>query len=151
MECLPSELLCFILSKLDGHSLACAAKVCRRWHSVVHDLGKGFNVWYKRCLEELGLDAIVAQTGLTQLLTVPGRAEAESRRDCWEFWKELYAVNQRCDCVGSKRWKSKSERRHKAEGLVTGVAFSAPTATRKYLADQVRPQVTATSPKSCRV
>ena len=133
MERLPSELLCFILSKLDGHSLACAAKVCHRWHSVVHDLGKGFNIWYKRCLEELGLDAIVAQTGLTQLLTVPGRAEAELRRDSWEFWKEVYAVSRHCDCVGRRKWKSKSERRNKAGGLVTGVALAAPTATRKYL------------------
>lgn len=131
MESLPSELLCFILSKLDGHSLACAAKVCHRWHSVVHDLGAGFNIWYKRCLQELGLDTVVAQTGLTQLLTAAGRAEAESRKDNWEFWKEVYSIERRTDCVGSEMWRTRSEMRNKPGGLVTGVAFSAPAETRK--------------------
>jgi hypothetical protein len=64
-------------------------KVCQRWHAVVTILGKGFNIWYKLCLREMGLDALVKATGLLQLYNVPGRAAAEVRKDQWKFWKQV--------------------------------------------------------------
>ena len=47
IDLLPTELLCYILSKADGRSLACAARVCERWHVAVTILEKGFNIWYR--------------------------------------------------------------------------------------------------------
>ncbi|KAK7096692.1 uncharacterized protein [Littorina saxatilis] len=129
MERLPSELLCYILSKLDGHSLACAAKVCQRWHGIVNILGKAFNVWFKHCLLELGLDDVVYQTGLTHLLTTTGRTAAEARREDWEFWQELYAANKRCNCIGSEKWGPVAERVKKCDEVVTALVLNPPTST----------------------
>ena len=126
IDSLPSELLCYILSKLDGCSLTRAGQVCQRWRVIVTALGRGFNIWYRHCLKEYGLEAVVALTGLTILLTRPGRMLAESRKELWTFWKEVYAVKQRSDCVCAGLWAVKMEKAEMWEGVVTAMTLTHP-------------------------
>ncbi|KAL8581291.1 hypothetical protein ACOMHN_028317 [Nucella lapillus] len=100
MDKVPPELLYYIFSKLDGHSLGQASGVNHQWRSVATNLGQAFNIWFRLCLKEIGLDRVIAQTGLTWLSTEAGKVRGQSQLACWEFWRRLFAANHCCRRVG---------------------------------------------------
>ncbi|XP_076455286.1 uncharacterized protein LOC143289925 isoform X2 [Babylonia areolata] len=119
LDQLPTEVLDSIISKLDGRSVACALGVNSRWREIVYNLSSAFNfnIWFRICLKEVGLDAMIAQTGLTWLATKGSWSKAKLEAGRWEFWRALYAANVRCQEVNMLRWRvSHDQYLFKSEG-----------------------------------
>ncbi|PVD34293.1 hypothetical protein C0Q70_05562 [Pomacea canaliculata] len=90
MDTLPSELLCNILSNLDGRSLLAAASVCCKWQTVIQTISANSNIWFVCCLREININTLVALTGRTELVISNGIYKTKQAKDEWQYWKNIY-------------------------------------------------------------
>ncbi|KAK7503783.1 hypothetical protein BaRGS_00004906 [Batillaria attramentaria] len=123
MDTLPPELLCYILSKLDGYSLGRASQVCCKWRDMVNILSRGFNIWLKCCAEDWDLDSVVSFSQQMCLLTTEGFREAQARKEDWAYWRNMYA--EYCRYRLLKKWtlfRRKIDCQDKPRPGVTSVA-----------------------------
>lgn len=100
MDTLPSELLCNILSNLDGRSLLAAASVCCKWQTVIQTISANSNIWFVCCLREININTLVALTGQTELVISNGIYKTKQAKDEWQYWKNIYLQYYRYTILG---------------------------------------------------
>lgn len=100
MDTLPSELLCNILSNLDGRSLLAAASVCCKWQTVIQTISANSNIWFVCCLREININTLVALTGRTELVISNGIYKTKQAKDEWQYWKNIYLQYYRYTILG---------------------------------------------------
>lgn len=105
---LPPETQAYILSKLDGRSVAVCKQVCRLWKDLITGLETSFHLWLRCSLKEIPPHSLVELTRCVQLSGGREGTPAELAADwnaClesqlpWRFWRDIYAKYSRSHCI----------------------------------------------------
>ncbi|XP_064609034.1 uncharacterized protein LOC135473131 [Liolophura sinensis] len=102
---IPVELQAFVLTKLDGASLARAKRVCSLWKEAVSKLEVYGNIWMGCCLKEMAPEILCQLSGIHDLWEVTKvldqRLSEMARTLPWTFWRDLYAKFYRTTYIKS--------------------------------------------------